>query len=201
MTPARAACRACATASTPSAASVHASSSLPGRSIRAHVLHCVASCPRPRACARHLHPERAPNPAPPERRLKCAPPAPPSQPEDGAGGAGRARRARGMRRRHRPPQAATPGLGSPGRVGSLLGYTAAFVGLPAPQTRRHHVARQARQAGWGWDRTRRCVLSTWSQTPQGTRTPSTMQPAHLMHHTDGPACLLRRLGADQHHLG
>jgi hypothetical protein len=31
--------------------------------------------------------------------------------------------------------------------------------------------------------------------------PITMQPAHLMHHTDGPARLLRRLGADQHHLG
>jgi hypothetical protein len=65
-----------------------------------------------------------------------------------------------------------------------------------PQPRRHHVARQA-----GWDGTRRCVLSTWPPTPQGTRTPSTSQPAHLVDHTDGPARLLRQHGADQHHLG
>jgi hypothetical protein len=71
---------------------------------------------------------------------------------------------------------------------------------------RPHVARPA-CAGHGPRRLARVVAATHAHCvdaprggPQGTRTSSTVQPAHLMHHTVGPVCLLRRLGADQHHL-
>jgi hypothetical protein len=81
---------------------------------------------------------------------------------------------------------------------------AAHLGCAVP---RPHVARPA-CAGHGPRRLARVVAATHAHCvaaprggPQGTRTSSTVQSAHLMHHTDGPVCLLRRLGADQHHLG
>jgi hypothetical protein len=49
------------------------------------------------------------------------------------------------------------------------------------------------QAG-GMGRDSEVVCSEHLATDAGTTTPSTSQPAHLMHHTDGPARLLRHHG-------